>query len=287
MTEWANVLADIGIIVPIDKDQFTLQCPFHEDTVDSCSINTEKGVWICFAGCGQGTLYGFLMKYLGISYEEATQKVLTNTSVFNLNMFDGLIAEDSTMPEVQFPFKEGYVPEWIFDRGFNKYTLQKWGCGIDSENSLIIPIQDAVSRLVGWVRRRQYMTPKYLYSKGLKKSRVLFGQHLITDHTPFVCITEGTLDTMWLDQCGFSSVALLGASLSKAQEELTLGLQTEELVLCLDNDEAGQIGFQKAMACLSRSFVVSYIKLPREYKDVQDVRNSDELTSIINMRTFF
>tara|TARA_Y100000310_G_scaffold93590_1_gene91077 strand:- start:1142 stop:2005 length:864 start_codon:yes stop_codon:yes gene_type:complete len=287
MTEWANVLADIGIIVPIDKDQFTLQCPFHEDTVDSCSINTEKGVWICFAGCGQGTLYGFLMKYLGISYEEATQKVLTNTSVFNLNMFDGLIAEDSTMPEVQFPFKEGYVPEWIFDRGFNKSTLQKWGCGIDSENSLIIPIQDAVSRLVGWVRRRQYMTPKYLYSKGLKKSRVLFGQHLITDHTPFVCITEGTLDTMWLDQCGFSSVALLGASLSKAQEELTLGLQTEELVLCLDNDEAGQIGFQKAMACLSRSFVVSYIKLPREYKDVQDVRNSDELTSIINMRTFF
>ena len=287
MTEWANVLADIGIIVPIDKDQFTLQCPFHEDTVDSCSINTEKGVWICFAGCGQGTLYGFLMKYLGISYEEATQKVLTNTSVFNLNMFDGLIAEDSTMPEVQFPFKEGYVPEWIFDRGFNKSTLQKWGCGIDSENSLIIPIQDAVSRLVGWVRRRQYMTPKYLYSKGLKKSKVLFGQHLITDHTPFVCITEGTLDTMWLDQCGFSSVALLGASLSKAQEELTLGLQTEELVLCLDNDEAGQIGFQKAMACLSRSFVVSYIKLPREYKDVQDVRNSDELTSIINMRTFF
>ena len=287
MIEWANVLADIGIIVPIDKDQFTLQCPFHEDTVDSCSINTEKGVWICFAGCGQGTLYGFLMKYLGISYEEATQKVLTNTSVFNLNMFDGLIAEDSTMPEVQFPFKEGYVPEWIFDRGFNKPTLQKWGCGIDSENSLIIPIQDAVSRLVGWVSRRQYMTPKYLYSKGLKKSRVLFGQYLITEKTPFVCITEGTLDTMWLDQHGCPSVALLGASLSKAQEELTLGLQTEELVLCLDNDEAGQIGFQKAMGCLSKSFVVSYVKLPKEYKDVQDVRYSDELLSIIDSRTFF
>ena len=227
------------------------------------------------------------MKYLGISYEEATQKVLTNTSVFNLNMFDGLIAEDSTMPEVQFPFKEGYVPEWIFDRGFNKPTLQKWGCGIDSENSLIIPIQDAVSRLVGWVSRRQYMTPKYLYSKGLKKSRVLFGQYLITEKTPFVCITEGTLDTMWLDQHGCPSVALLGASLSKAQEELTLGLQTEELVLCLDNDEAGQIGFQKAMGCLSKSFVVSYVKLPKEYKDVQDVRNSDELLSIIDSRTFF
>ena len=287
MIEWANILADIGIIVPIDKDQFTLQCPFHEDTIDSCSINTEKGVWICFAGCGQGTLYGFLMKYLGISYEEAQNKVVSNTSVFNINLFDDFAPDETVMPELVFPFKGGYVPEWIFDRGFNKFTLNKWGCGIDGENSLIIPIQDAISRLVGWVRRRQYMTPKYLYSKGLKKSRVLFGQHFITEKTPFVCITEGTLDTMWLDQHGFSSVALLGASLSRAQEELTFGLQTEELVLCLDNDEAGQIGFQKAMGCLSKSFVVSYLKLPKEYKDVQDVRNSDELLSIINSRTFF
>ena len=92
---------------------------------------------------------------------------------------------------------------------------------------------------------------------------------------------------MWLDQHGFSSVAILGASLSKAQDELTLGLQTEELVLCLDNDEAGQIGFRKAMGCLSQNFMVSYVKLPKEYKDVQDVRNSDELSSIINSRTFF
>tara|TARA_Y100000310_G_scaffold335342_1_gene417158 strand:- start:502 stop:1365 length:864 start_codon:yes stop_codon:yes gene_type:complete len=287
MTEWANVLADIGIIVPIDKEQFTLQCPFHEDTVDSCSINTERGVWICFAGCGQGTLYGFLMKYLGISYEDAQQRVLSNISVFDINLFDEFAPDDTIMPEVQFPFKQGYVPEWVFDRGFDKKTLRKWGCGIDNENSLIIPIQDDISRLVGWVSRRQYMTPKYLYSKGLKKSKVLFGQHLILEKTPFVCITEGTLDTMWLDQHGFSSVAILGASLSKAQEELTLGLQTEELVLCLDNDEAGQIGFKKAMGCLSKSFVVSYVKLPKEYKDVQDVRNSDELSSIINSRTFF
>ena len=287
MIEWANVLADIGIIVPIDKEQFTLQCPFHEDTVDSCSINTEKGVWICFAGCGQGTLYSFLMKYLNLSFEEVQQKVFTNTYTFNINLFDEFSPDETSMPEVQFPFKQGYVPEWIFDRGFNKKTLKKWGCGIDNENSLVIPIQDNISRLVGWVSRRQYMTPKYLYSKGLKKSRVLFGQHLIMEKTPFVCITEGTLDTMWLDQHGFFSVALLGASLSKAQEELTLGLQPEELVLCLDNDEAGQIGFQKAMGCLSKSFVVSYVNLPKEYKDVQDVRNSDELASIINSRTFF
>ena len=52
MSDWANVLADIGIIVPIDREQFTIQCPFHEDTVDSCAINTDK-------------VFGFVLQAVG------------------------------------------------------------------------------------------------------------------------------------------------------------------------------------------------------------------------------
>ena len=286
MIEWASTLTDAGIDVPLHS-QFTMQCPFHEDQVDSCAINTDKGVWICFAGCGQGTLYSFLMKYLHISYEESQQLVIKSQTNFDINIFDDLVEDESIMTELDFPFKQVFVPEWIFDRGFNKITLGKWGCAIDTWNGLVIPIEDKDSRLVGWVTRKDFGTPKYLYSKGLKKSKILFGQHLLKEKTPFVCITEGTLDTMWLDQNGFASVAILGASLSKSQEELFSSLHTEELVLCLDNDKAGQIGLNKAMACLSRNFVVSYIKIPKEYKDVQDVRNIDELSTVINDRTFF
>ena len=286
MIEWASTLTEAGLDVPLSA-QFTIQCPFHEDQVDSCAINTDKGVWICFAGCGQGTLYSFLMKYLHISYEEAQQLVIKGQVNFDINLFDDLVEDENIMPELAFPFKQGFVPEWIFDRGFNKETLGKWGCGIDTWNGLVIPIEDKDSRLVGWVTRKDFGTPKYLYSKGLKKSKLLFGQQFLRAKTPFVCITEGTLDTMWLDQNGFPSVAILGASLSKSQEELFSSLQTEELVLCLDNDEAGQIGLNKAMACLSKNFVVSYIKIPKEYKDVQDVREINELTTIINDKTFF
>ena len=286
MIEWASTLTEAGLDVPLSA-QFTIKCPFHEDQVDSCAINTDKGVWICFAGCGQGTLYSFLMKYLHISYEESQQLVIKGQVNFDINLFDDLVEDENIMPELAFPFKQGFVPEWIFDRGFNKETLGKWGCGIDTWNGLVIPIEDKDTRLVGWVTRKEFGTPKYLYSKGLRKSKVLFGQQFLRTKTPFVCITEGTLDTMWLDQNGFASVAILGASLSKSKEELFSSLQTEELVLCLDNDEAGQIGLNKAMACLSKNFVVSYIKIPKEYKDVQDVRKIDELTTIINDRTFF
>ena len=81
--------------------------------------------------------------------------------------------------------------------------------------------------------------PKYVYAKGFKKSHILFGQHLINTSN-FVCITEGALDAMWLNQLGYHAVALLGMQMSKAQEELILRLPSKEIILCLDNDVAGK-----------------------------------------------
>ena len=63
--DWISLLLDHDIDVPVEKTQFNIPCPFHNDTVASCSINTEKGVWICFAGCGQGGLPYFIFKLSG------------------------------------------------------------------------------------------------------------------------------------------------------------------------------------------------------------------------------
>ena len=48
MVDWFSVLTDYGIDVP-NTNQFIIHCPFHEDRRQSCSINLDKGVWICFA----------------------------------------------------------------------------------------------------------------------------------------------------------------------------------------------------------------------------------------------
>ena len=284
---WANILLDTGIDVPIQKPQFNIQCPFHEDTHASCSINVDKGKWICFVGCGQGSLQTLVQRMLGLSKEDIEMYLMEKTLLFDINMFDEHTPLDNdVLPEVEFPFTKGYVPWWIFDRGFTKEVLKEWDCGVDDYDNLIIPIKDRTSRLVGWVTRHYDRNPKYMYSKGLKKSQVLFGEHKIKP-SPFICITEGTLDTMWLDQHGFSSVAILGVTLSRSQQEALIKLPTDELVLCLDNDEAGKIGRDKAMSCLSKSFVVSYIQIPNEYKDVQDIRNKKILNELIESRTFW
>ena len=142
------------------------------------------------------------------------------------------------------------------------------------------------NRLVGWVTRRQAAIPKYMYSKGLKKSKVLFGADKIT-LSSFVCITEGTLDAMWLNQHGYPAVALLGMSMSKRQQELLSSLRTEEIVLCLDNDTAGQTGLQKALQAIGNTMMNSYIKLPNGYKDVQEIKSQRILDMVIKNRYYW
>lgn len=284
--DWTQLLLEAGLDIPLDNNQFIIKCPFHDDAHASCSINVDKGKWICFRGCGQGTLRTFLQRLLGFDNAAISKYLDEHEFSFDINMFDKELPPISeTLPEVVFPFTSGYVPEWIFQRGFTKKTLKKWDCGVDG-NNLVLPIKDKDSRLVGWVTRQYDREPKYLYSKGLKKSQVLFGEFNIKP-CPFICITEGTLDTMWLDQHGYNSVAILGANMSRIQQDALLKLPTDELVLCLDNDEAGRIGTDRALSCISNRFVVSYIQIPNGYKDVQDIRDENILKEIIKERTFW
>ena len=287
MIDWTTVLLDVGITPDTYKDEFSIKCPFHVDKVDSCSINIEKGVWICFAGCGSGSLKTFLQKYLSYSKIQIDNLLREQEATFNIDLFDEYrIDEDDELPTVDFPFDKSSVPKWVLERGFNKDTLVKWGCAINTYNDLIIPVDDANKRMIGWVSRRLNAVPKYMYSKGLKKSKILFGDcHLVKK--PFVCITEGSLDTMWLDQHGFGSIALLGSSMSKKQREMLYNISTKEFVVCLDNDSTGQRALNKIFKELSNSFIVSYITLPKGFKDVQDVRSENQLCDIIDKRNYW
>ena len=283
MVDWANILLDAGVDVPTRASEFNIACPFHVDSQPSLSINVDKGVWILHAGCGKGSLEYFIGKYLQLDKDEVTNFLLSQVS-FDINLFDdpGQDVEDA-LPEVFFPFDSGWVPEWIFDRGFSKATLFKWECATDVDSNLVIPVRSADGVMRGWVSRRLYVTPKYLYSTGLKCSRLLFGENHVVP-APFVCITEGTLDTMWLDQQGFPSVALFGATLSKVQEELLLRLPTQELVLCLDRDEAGRKATENILTRLYKRCIISSITVPKEYKDVQDIRDPAVLADVVQNR---
>ena len=286
MVNWASLLLDAGIDVPLERDQFNISCPFHIDELPSCSINVTIGKWICFAGCGQGSLVTLLSKFTGQGIENIQRDIANNAVEFDFDFFENEFPSEDELGEVEYPGKRQIVPEWIFDRGFSRKTLKAWDCGMNEYGDLIIPVYDAKQRLVGWMERRIDATPKYMYSKGLRKSQLLFGEHKIQS-TQTICITEGALDTMWLNQNGYTSVALLGASFSYAQQNRLKALHPEEIVLCLDNDDAGQKAMNKISTCMKDSCMLSWIELPEQVKDVQEIRQQTLLKRVIDSRVFW
>jgi AAA domain/CHC2 zinc finger len=53
----------------------TAKCPFHEDRTASLSINLEKAVWKCHAGCGAGGMLDFEQKFVGCDRDTAKAKI--------------------------------------------------------------------------------------------------------------------------------------------------------------------------------------------------------------------
>jgi len=287
MIDWYSVLTKYGVSVP-NQEQFIIHCPFHEDRRESCSINLEKGVWICFAGCGQGNLKYFIWKLSGKSWDEINSEFESKTWDLDFSMLDDIVEEDTTSESFQKPEVLNDVSDnhWIYNRGFTKETTMKWGCKMNQFLDFMIPVETQELETVGWISRRKQAIPKYLFSKGFAKSQYLFGISQLYD-TKVVYIVEGALDCMWLSQFGYSSVAVLGASISQRQIDLISSLHPQEVVLALDNDTAGKKGIEKATLDMAGRFLISYLRLPKNIKDVQEISNVDTLHKVMKNKTIF
>ena len=86
-------------------------------------------------------------------------------------------------------------------------------------------------------------------------------------------LCEGNLDVVTLHQAGFdNAVACMGTALTQEQIHL-LSRFTKELVLCYDNDKAGQMATDRALELLENTeFKVKVLRLPQRLVDGQYVK---------------
>ena len=94
--------------------------------------------------------------------------------------------------------------------------------------------------------------PKYMNSQETpvySKRRVLYGLNLAKkSKRSNIILCEGNIDVVTLHQAGFdNAVASMGTALTVEQTRL-LSRFTKELVLCYDNDNAGKIATERALA---------------------------------------
>lgn len=162
-------------------------------------------------------------------------------------------------------------------RGYTKSELLQSGLVADNKkgglydkfrNRLILPVVDVRGDVVGFGSRvLDKSEPKYLNSPETivySKRRTLYGLNLAKKtKRPNIILCEGNLDVVTLHQAGFdNAVASMGTALTQEQIRL-LSRYTKELVLCYDNDKAGQLATQRALELLNNSeFSVKVLRLP-------------------------
>lgn len=145
-------------------------------------------------------------------------------------------------------------------------------------NRLMLPVIDVRGDVVGFGSRvLDKSEPKYMNTTETltySKRRILYGLNLAKKtKRPNIILCEGNLDVVTLHQAGFdNAVASMGTALTTEQIRL-LSRYTKELVLCYDNDTAGQLATQRALELLNNTdFSVKVLRLPRRMVDGEAIK---------------
>jgi DNA primase len=147
----------------------------------------------------------------------------------------------------------------------------------------VIPIHNSRGELVAYVGRSiDESEPKYKLPSGFYKTLELFNHHQVSSGSSEsekpVIVVEGFFDCMKVHQAGYPRVvALMGSSLSEAQEKILAGFS--RVVLMLDGDEAGRGATQEIATRIMPKTFVKAIRLPDGKQP--DQLSSEEIKSIL------
>jgi len=173
------------------------------------------------------------------------------------------------------------------EKGYSKAELLAAGLVVQNQkgrlydkfrNRLMFPVINVRGEVVAFGGRSLDKTePKYMNTTETivySKRRNLYGINLAKKtKRPNFILCEGNIDVITLHQAGFdNAVASMGTALTVEQTRL-LGRYAKELILCYDNDAAGQLATQKNLDLLRNSeFTVRVLELPRRLADGEYVK---------------
>ena len=187
---------------------------------------------------------------------------------------------------LSFSLRLGWHP-YLEERAVDPATAAWFGVGYYAgggflRHRIVFPIHDQEGQLVAYAGRSlDDGEPRYLFPPGFHKSQVVFNLHrAVWESTRWALVVEGFFDCLRVHQAGYRNVvALLGVSLSEAQEKL-LRERFPHLVLMLDGDEAGQRASQQLAKRLQARVSLSIVKVPSGRQP--DQLSSEEIGRIVS-----
>jgi len=233
---------------------YMAKCCFHPDKTPSLSINTEKGVWKCHAGCGDGGLIEFEMKFSSCDKETALARIAEVIGEQHLNL--------GQQPEAIYPYTDGFG-KLLFQvvRYPGKRFMQRQPDGKG-----------------GWIWKTQnlkmvlYKLPEVMTSKN-------------------VIVVEGEKDadalaTALAGQVKNVSVTTSPRGAGKWLDEFAVFTAGKQVLILPDNDKPGQEHASRiALSCFRYAQGVKIVNLPAlaEHGDVSDFLKTHPVTELLEI----
>lgn len=266
-----RILDAFGIEYREFSNMFRCACPIHDgDNPTSLCIYKESGAWRCFTGgCHEkygantlGLIRGLLSKDREASVNEAINFIedmiggkleFSDTTPMNYHLLYKDKVNNQSKVTRQAIRKRLEIPaEYFINRGFSNNVLDKYDVGLCKNkksqfyNRCVVPIYDiSYNNVIGYSGRdiTERSKVKWLHSHFPRESTLYnswFAKDIIKQEN--TCILVESPGNIWrLEEAGIHmGLAMFGTELSFNQMRLLSQLSVLNLVLLLDNDQAGK-----------------------------------------------
>jgi len=276
-------------------------------SIQSFAVQTAKNTWYCHsASCNDarggkrgGSIIDFVAAMEGCTIREAALKLQSWFTINSASPSESVSfppkpagrsedgngdKSDESVVLVNKPLRfalEGidWSHPYLTERGIARETAFHFGVGgFSGKGSMtgrvVIPIQNERGELVAYAGRAiGGEKPKYKLPANFKKSLELFNLHraieAASDPLRSVILVEGFFDVMKIYQAAYRRVvAMMGSSLSPAQEELLIK-HFESVIVMLDGDRAGRRASDDCLLRLGKRMSGRVISLPDGYQPDQ------------------
>lgn len=265
----------------VSGDEMLVFCVFHEDGgKPSMYLNKKKGLFYCHACGAKGGMSklqelfgtGLITRDMSLDLIRERLRALQVQDNEEMTVYpDSWLDQFTSIPTDYWEDVRGLSPKTIdmFDLGYDPFT-----------DAAIIPLRDSHGRVLGVIRRHMgNYQPRYLYPKGFRLSKHLFGANIVRAmKMRTVALCEGSVDCMALWDANVPAMALLGSRLSQHQSRLLREVGVRNVILFMDNDAAGQAAIPDIIEGLSGLNIKIVDYGSAKAKDPADLSRSERRT---------
>lgn len=262
--------------------------PEHDTLKRHFQVNLKYPMVHCFANCGISGSYQHAIQLItGCNRREARRTILEYSRIPTPGDRKSVAKRKTqsrqgvesvpTLPQLaDFSYVPPKAREYLHDRGIKDRSIARFQLGYDlAERRITIPVFDQGGKLRMVISRaiREKDYPKYLYTEGVDKKRLLYGVDKIDPgmvRSWGLVLVEGALGLIRLDQFGVAPViAIMGSSLHEIQAETIRRLRPRRIFTLFDKDLSG-IAAIRSVEFHFRSTPISVCLYPKGVNDIDD-----------------